>query len=893
MNKAQNANKSNFYIGIDLGTTNSLMAWGTVNPKTNQIDPKIVPINMMIEKGGMGKHDLLPSYVYFKENSVPIVGEYAKYMIGRQTERVVKSIKSEMGTSKRSAFDGKEYNPAKISSLILRHMAESSRSLFGFIPDDVVITVPASFDSDMRSDTIEAAQLTGFKTTEDDGSPRNILLDEPRAALYDFINRQNKGEIPETLIDFSKPKLILVFDLGGGTLDVSLHRVYLDADKQLVQIEDLAISRYTKIGGDDFDQLLANQFIEDYSERIPPNLDDFQMNLLKRTFLQYAEQAKIDLSDQIETRKLMRHSDFNHVDTQIIQTPFENRVFDYELSLEEYEEIISPLLANDLSLDAVDHLDSIEFNENIIYPILDVLQKGKIKIGSMPQVDGVLLNGGMTKLYSIQKRLEDLFGFTPITAGDPDKAIARGATVYHYDLHREIRPSRILNDTIGIEVVDGVKHLVDAGTVLPLDPPKPIDNLVASGAASFLELPFYLGSRKDKNPPNRRIASRQVKFQRPLKEGEPIFIQVKVDERGIMTLEGWSKANPNEKFTVTVRSEGKPETQEPSGTTQEAPKPKREKPAVPANELNVSSTTRELERHFSSYWRTSGLQQKPIMEKIKGIESAILQASNTINFIEPLLTTIERVNNFGKGRTLILLGDLATNCSENELLDDICDKAMSLSHPDQVKSKHQKVVNTVVRYAVEAIGKTGLSLAESHLINLLNQPATKQIRNSIIHSIGKTSNSINAVQHLRQLIKSTDDANRISVNWALGRIGSREKQEPLPIETFDPIVSMLANQLEREDHNDAKRNCIYALGDICDRRDLSKDVISDRKSNEVIKVLEPFLRTATINNLSNLGRLKQNEILQRFAQVSINMIKGIQLSQEEEKTLLAIRTLLT
>ena len=173
---------------------------------------------MMIERGGTGKKELLPSCVYFKDGGQPIVGEYAKTMIGR-TNRVVKSIKSEIGTQTQFDFDGSTYDPAVISSQILRHLAASAESLFRFIPDDVVITVPASFDSDMREATIEAARLAGFRTQEDDGSPRNILLDEPRAALYDFINRQNKGEIPETRINFHEPQIVLVFDLGGGTLD--------------------------------------------------------------------------------------------------------------------------------------------------------------------------------------------------------------------------------------------------------------------------------------------------------------------------------------------------------------------------------------------------------------------------------------------------------------------------------------------------------------------------------------------------------------------------------------------------------------------------------------------------------------------------------------------------
>ena len=218
------SDQPNYYIGIDLGTTNSVMAWGSLNPRTNQLETKIVEVKMMIERGGTGKKELLPSCVYFKEGGPPIVGEYAKTMIGR-TNRVVKSIKSEMGTQTAFDFDGSTYNPAVISSQILRHLAASAQSLFNFIPDDVVITVPASFDSDMREATIEAAKLVGFRTQEDDGSPRDILLDEPRAALYDFVNRQNKGEIPETRISFHEPQTVLVFDLGGGTLDVSLHRV--------------------------------------------------------------------------------------------------------------------------------------------------------------------------------------------------------------------------------------------------------------------------------------------------------------------------------------------------------------------------------------------------------------------------------------------------------------------------------------------------------------------------------------------------------------------------------------------------------------------------------------------------------------------------------------------
>ena len=915
---------------------------------------------MMIERGGMGKKELLPSCVYFKEESPPIVGEYAKTMIGRQTNRVVKSIKSEMGTQRRFHFNNTSYDASTISSQILKHLVSSAKALFGFTPDDVVITVPASFDSDMRAATIEAAKLAGFRTQEDDGSPRNILLDEPRAALYDFINRQNKGEIPETLINFHQPQLVLVFDLGGGTLDVSLHRVSYQQEQYRLNIEDLAISRYTQIGGDDFDAKLAEHFLAAYANRLPDNLDDFQMNLLKSTFREYAEQAKIDLSSEVETGKLMGYFDAETVEAAIIQTPFENQVFQYDLTLSEYEEVVEPLLASHLTLQSVNQLDKLPAGEggkacdNIIYPILDVLQKAQRKLGSMPNVDAVLLNGGMTKLHTIQQRLETLFGFPPIAAGDPDKAVARGAVVYHYDLHRGIKPARILNDTIGIEIAGGrVKPLVEAGTILPLSQPKPIDGLQVSDGAPSLRLPFYLGSRNDTNPPNRRILERNVRFQRPLLKNEPIFLQVQVDERGIMNVEGWPKANPKERFTVSVDSTQPPAAEREgsvqgyvspqSGATyksqtesrvdtqrgglraqvaippakQGEPRQARDRPLhsqkvsestaeggsgqardrplhsqmEPGAILDVRYELAEMKKNFSYYLRTYQInRKKAIMEQVTRQRTKISRAQNAEEFISPLLDNIDYVNNFGKARMMVLLGDLASSCSDTDLLYDICDAAIALSNPEEIKYRHPQVIKTVIRYAVEAIGKTRLPIAESHLINLLTQETPIAVRPSAVYSIGKCCHSLNAIEHLKPLIKYGLAADRIAINWAFGKMGSREHERPLPIEQLEPVVSILMEQLRTESHNDVKRNGIYALGEICDRRDCAADVIAVERGAAVIEQLELFLNFRRDGSLSELANMQQHRMLQRFAGVSIQMIKGTQLSAEQETSLLTIRS---
>ena len=915
------SDQPNYYIGIDLGTTNSVMGWGTLNSQTNQLETKVVDIKMMMERGGTGRKELLPSCVYFKEGGQPIVGEYAKTMIGR-TNRVVKSIKSEMGTPTEFDFDSNTYNPAEISSQILKHLAASAESLFRFIPDDVVITVPASFDSDMREATIEAARLAGFRTQEDNGSPRNILLDEPRAALYDFVNRQNKGEIPESSINFQEPQIVMVFDLGGGTLDVSLHRASYQQEEYTLNIEDLAISRYTRIGGDDFDQKLADRFFDAYANRLPANLDDREVDMIKRNFREYAEQAKIDLSTEIENGKLMGYFDPESVETEIIQTPIENQVFQYDLTLSEYEEIIEPLLASHLTLDVVSQLDTLPTCDNIIYPILDVLRKAEQKIGSMPSVDAVLLNGGMTKLHTIQKRLEKLFGFSPITAGDPDKAVARGAVVYHYDLHRGIKPARILNDTIGVEILGGkVKPLVEAGTILPWSS-KPIDTLQASKDASLLRLPFYLGSREDTQPPNRRIFDRYIPFQRSLSKGEPIFLQVQVDERGIMNIEGWPKANPSEKFTVRIDStkpiaadgssnespsnpseSNQSEVEAQTDNTSEGIKsisipervpvpPKTQSALEPhGTVLDVQDELLEMKKNFSHYIATDEFNRKRIIdEQVTRQRIRIIDAANAEEFIRPLLDNIDYVNNYGKGRTILLLGDLASRCSDTDCLYDIYDNAAALSRPENIQSQHHMVIKNIVTNAIKAIGETRLPIAESHLLNLITQEIPITVRPIALYAIGKCCHSVNTLEHLKRFIECGEDADCIAINWAFGKIGSREHEDPLSIQEFESVISILINQLQTEQHGDVKRYGIYALGEICDRRECAKDVIDSDKSKTVIQVIEPFLNSRTDGSLADLANIQRIHLTKKIADISINMIQGIQLSEEQAEGLLTIRT---
>lgn len=133
---------------------------------------------------------------------------------------------------------------------------------------EAVITVPANFDSMMVKATRDAAELAGIKVFNDDGSERPILLEEPKAVMYDLINQAVNGELSNWVIDFSEKKNVMVFDLGGGTLDITLHEVKRREDHpETIKVNDIATNRYTLLGGDNFDKVLAEEMYKRFLDR--------------------------------------------------------------------------------------------------------------------------------------------------------------------------------------------------------------------------------------------------------------------------------------------------------------------------------------------------------------------------------------------------------------------------------------------------------------------------------------------------------------------------------------------------------------------------------------------------------------------------------------------------
>ena len=430
---------NNICIGIDLGTTNSVIAWGKVDSKN--VEPEIIDVRMFNKEGALVSTPLLPSCVHFPiGKDYPIVGEYGKGFTDTDNkERTFKSFKIHMGDKNYvEKIDGKSYSATDFSAMVLRHLKESAeRTLFRNIPfpDNVAIAVPASFEPHMEEATRKAAKLAGFKNP--------VLIQEPKAVLEDLEMRMFLGRMGHIDFDFEKPKLVLIFDLGGGTLDVSLYKVVFGEDRLDLQPKKIAVSRFTAIGGDNFDKKVRDYLLQKYiaiSRFTAIGGDDSDQELadyllqnykgvgtsekeeLEHRFLLEAEYAKIELSIQIEKWKTFGQSD--KLDTDSIKAD------QCKLSLSQYAEGVEELLAHDLTWDSIDQYNPAEKPENIIDPIFNVLKKSEKKLGHIPKPDIVMLNGSMAKTYTIQERLKTFFGFSPVDVGFLELNVARGAVAY-------------------------------------------------------------------------------------------------------------------------------------------------------------------------------------------------------------------------------------------------------------------------------------------------------------------------------------------------------------------------------------------------------------------------------------------------------------------------------
>ena len=488
-------------IGFDLGTTNSCVA--VIEGGEPVVSPNA--------EGGR----TTPSVVAFSKTGERMVGQVAKRQAITNPERTVVSIKREMGTNHKVNIDGKAYTPQEISAMILQKLKADAEAYLGDTVSAAVITVPAYFTDAQRQATKDAGKIAGLDVKR--------IINEPTAAALSY------G------IDKGEDQKVMVYDLGGGTFDVSI--IEMGDGVQ----EVLATAGNNKLGGDDFDKRICDWMIEEFkkAEGVDLSADKMAMQRLREA----AEKAKIELSGMTNAA---------------INLPFITadatgpKHLDLSLSRAKFNELTADLV------------------EATMEPVRQALKDSGLQIGDLSKV---LLVGGSTRIPAVQEAVKKLTGKDPFKGINPDECVAMGAALQAGVLGGEVQGLLLLDVaplSLGVETMGGVMtKVIERNTTIPTKKSQ-IFSTAADGQTS-VEVNVLQGEREFARD-NKQLGIFKLDGIAPAPRGIPqIEVTFDIDANGIVNVSAKDMATGKEQ-KITISSSTNMSKEEVEKAVQDAEK---------------------------------------------------------------------------------------------------------------------------------------------------------------------------------------------------------------------------------------------------------------------------------------------------------------------------------